>query len=52
MPNAFERVTEYWPTIPELTIGLAVWAIGFLILTGLYKIAVSVKEESGGQTLH
>lgn len=45
VPNPFERITEYWPTLPETLITLAVWAIGFLVLTILYKIAVSVKEE-------
>jgi molybdopterin-containing oxidoreductase family membrane subunit len=45
VPNPFERVTEYWPTLPETLITLAVWAIGFLVLTVLYKTAVSVKEE-------
>ncbi len=45
VPNPFERVTEYWPTLPETLITLAVWAIGFLVLTILYKIAVSIKEE-------
>ncbi len=46
VPNPFERVTEYWPTLPETLITLAVWAIGFLVLTVLYKIAVTVKEEA------
>jgi molybdopterin-containing oxidoreductase family membrane subunit len=45
VPNPFEKITEYWPTIPEALITLAVWAIGFLVLTILYKIAVSIKEE-------
>ncbi len=45
IPNPLERITEYWPTIPETLITLGVWAIGFLILTVLYKVAVSVKEE-------
>ena len=45
MPSPLEKITEYWPTIPEALITLAVWAIGFLVLTVLYKIAVSVKEE-------
>lgn len=45
VPNPFERITEYWPTIPESLITLAVWSIGFLVLTILYKIAVSIKEE-------
>ncbi|RJR24308.1 MAG: menaquinol oxidoreductase [Desulfobacteraceae bacterium] len=46
-PNPFERVTEYWPTTPEIIITLGVWATGFFILTVLYKMAVSVKEEVG-----
>jgi Ni/Fe-hydrogenase subunit HybB-like protein len=46
VPNPFERVTEYWPTLPETLITLAVWATGFLVLTILYKIAVSIKEEA------
>ena len=48
VPNMFERVTEYWPTLPETLITLGVWAIGLLILTVLYRIAVSVKGESEG----
>jgi molybdopterin-containing oxidoreductase family membrane subunit len=45
VPNPLEKVTEYWPTVPEAIITLGVWAVGFLILTILYKVAVSVKEE-------
>ena len=45
IPNTFERVFEYWPTAPEMIISVGVWATGFFILTVLYKIAVSVKEE-------
>jgi len=45
IPNPFERVVEYWPTTPEVFISIGVWATGFFILTVLYKIAVSVKEE-------
>ncbi|MBZ0155129.1 MAG: polysulfide reductase NrfD [Alphaproteobacteria bacterium] len=47
IPNPFERVVEYAPTAPELLITLGVYAIGFLVLTVLYKVAVSVKEEIG-----
>jgi molybdopterin-containing oxidoreductase family membrane subunit len=47
-PNAFERVTDYWPTIPEVLITIGVWATGFFILTVLFKIAASVKEEVAG----
>lgn len=45
VPNMFEKVFEYWPTIPEAFITLGVWAVGFLILTILYKVATTVKEE-------
>jgi len=45
VPSPLEKVTEYWPTVPEALITLGVWALGFLILTVLYKVAVSVKEE-------
>ncbi|RJQ50228.1 MAG: menaquinol oxidoreductase [Nitrospiraceae bacterium] len=46
VPNMFERVTEYWPTLPETLITLGVWAIGFLILTVLYKIAIAIREQT------
>jgi Ni/Fe-hydrogenase subunit HybB-like protein len=45
VPNPFGRITEYWPTVPEAMITIGIWAMGFLILSVLYKIAVSVKEE-------
>jgi Ni/Fe-hydrogenase subunit HybB-like protein len=47
VPNPMERVTEYWPTVPEALITLGVWATGFLIITLLYKVATSVKLEIG-----
>jgi Ni/Fe-hydrogenase subunit HybB-like protein len=47
-PNVFERVTDYWPTVPEVLITLGVWATGFFVLTVLFKIAASVKEEIAG----
>ena len=43
IPNPFEEITEYSPTIPEVLITLGVWSTGFLIITVLYKIAVSIK---------
>jgi len=45
IPNPFDRITEYWPTAPEALITLGVWAMGFFILSILYKIAISIKEE-------
>ena len=44
IPNAFETITEYLPTAPELMITAGIWAIGGFILTLLYKMAVSVKS--------
>ena len=52
IPNPFEEITDYWPTLPEFLISAGIWAIGFLILTALYKIAVSIKEETGGEPTH
>ena len=45
IPNPFDRVFEYWPTMPEIMISVGVWATGFFVLTVLYKVATSVKEE-------
>ena len=46
-PNPFGRITDYWPTKPEVMISIGVYAVGFLVLTLLYKMAISVKEEVG-----
>ncbi len=45
IPNPLDKVFEYSPTWPEVFITLGVWAMGFLILTVLYKIAISIKEQ-------
>jgi molybdopterin-containing oxidoreductase family membrane subunit len=47
VPNPFERVVEYWPTTIEVFVSVGIWALGFFIITVLYKIAVSIKEEVG-----
>ncbi len=44
VPSPLGKVTQYVPTMPEITITLAVYAIGFLILTVAYKIVISVRE--------
>ena len=46
VPNPLHEINEYIPSFPELMIALGVWATGFLVLTILFKIAVSVKEEN------
>ncbi|OAQ21322.1 sulfate reduction electron transfer complex DsrMKJOP subunit DsrP [Thermosulfurimonas dismutans] len=43
-PTPFETITPYRPTIPELLISIGIWATGFLIMTVLFKIAITVKE--------
>jgi molybdopterin-containing oxidoreductase family membrane subunit len=48
VPNPFGTVTEYWPTVPETFIVLGIWALGALVLTVLYKVAIGVREETAG----
>lgn len=48
VPNPLHHVVEYTPTIPEIIIALGVWATGFFVLTILFKIAITVKEEVSG----
>lgn len=45
IPSPLETITQYTPTLPELSITLGVWGIGFLILTVLYKVAIGVRAE-------
>ena len=45
VPNPLHEVNEYMPTLPEVIITIGVYAIGALVLTVLYKMAVGVKEE-------
>jgi molybdopterin-containing oxidoreductase family membrane subunit len=45
IPSPLGAVTEYWPTIPEFMISVGVYALGMLIVTGLYKIALTVRAE-------
>jgi molybdopterin-containing oxidoreductase family membrane subunit len=45
VPSPLGQVTSYLPTAPELLIGLGIYAIGALMLTMLYKVALSVRGE-------
>ena len=45
VPNPLHELNEYMPTLPEVMITIGVYAIGALVLTVLYKMAVGVKEE-------
>ncbi len=46
IPSPLETITQYHPTVPEIGIVIGVWALGFLILSILYKVALTVKTES------
>jgi molybdopterin-containing oxidoreductase family membrane subunit len=45
VPTPLGAITEYWPTFPETMITLGVYALGFLMITIFYKIALSVRGE-------
>jgi len=51
IPNPLEQFTQYWPTGKELAITFGVWGLGFLVLTILYKIAITVKLERGDEEI-
>jgi molybdopterin-containing oxidoreductase family membrane subunit len=48
VPSPLGAVTSYAPTLPEISITAAVWAIGFLMITVFYKITLSVRESLAG----
>jgi len=45
IPSTLGKVVHYAPTFPELSITVAVWAVGAVIITALYKVALSVRRE-------
>jgi len=45
VPTPLEEIVEYYPTLNEIMITIAVWCTGFFILTVLYKIAIGVEHE-------
>jgi len=46
--SPLEQITEYYPKANEIGITLGIWALGFAILTVLYKIAIGVEHEVEG----
>jgi molybdopterin-containing oxidoreductase family membrane subunit len=44
-PNMYETVTLYMPTAREIIVALGVYAIGALVLSLLWRIALGVKRE-------
>ncbi len=47
VPSPLETVPQYTPTGPEAAVTVGVWALGLLLITGLYKIFISVKQNEG-----
>jgi Ni/Fe-hydrogenase subunit HybB-like protein len=45
IPSSLETVTEYMPTFPEILITIGIYGIGALILSVLYKIVISIREQ-------
>lgn len=46
IPSPLGEIASYSPTTLEILITKGVWAVGLLIITVLYKIAVAVKEDA------
>ncbi len=44
IPTPFGKVVQYWPTVPEALISLAIWAVGIFLITIFYKITLSVRR--------
>jgi len=45
VPSVLGAIPSYVPSLPELAISLAVYALGILIVTILYKVALSVRGD-------
>ena len=48
IPSMLGKVTEYIPTLPEVMITVGVYAIGFFVLSVLYKIVLGAREGRNG----
>jgi molybdopterin-containing oxidoreductase family membrane subunit len=49
IPSPLGAVARYVPTLPEIAIVLGIWAIGSLLLTVFYRIALSVRGQLRAQ---
>ncbi len=45
IPTTLGKVVHYFPTLPEIMISIAIWAIGALVVTALYRIILTVRGE-------
>ena len=48
VPSPLGAITRYVPTPPEIMISAGVWAVGGLMITVFYKIALSVRQRALG----
>jgi Ni/Fe-hydrogenase subunit HybB-like protein len=48
VPSPLGKVVRYTPTGSEAAIAIGIWAMGLLIITVLYKIFISVRQEEAG----
>ena len=47
VPTTLGTITDYTPTLPEVLISVGIYAVGFLMITVFFKIALAVREETG-----
>ena len=45
VPTVLGKIVAYTPTFPEIMITLAIWALGFFILTVFYKIVLTMRGQ-------
>ncbi|HSK09895.1 MAG TPA: NrfD/PsrC family molybdoenzyme membrane anchor subunit [Vicinamibacterales bacterium] len=45
IPTPLGHIASYTPTLPELGVSAGIYALGALLVTGFYKIALSVRGE-------
>ena len=47
VPTPLGKVLDYFPTAPEILISLGIYAVGLLLITAFYKVALSVRGQTG-----
>jgi molybdopterin-containing oxidoreductase family membrane subunit len=45
VPSPLGKVTDYVPTLPEILITLGIYGMGALLVTGFYKMTLSLRDE-------
>lgn len=48
IPSPLGEISRYAPTLPEMLISIGIYALGFLVLTFLFKITMGVRKEKAG----